>query len=361
MGAVEPSSIFKRLVLRNCAQGFGFAIFCAWAIASLGQVDSPLAGVAPCEDLIAQRKIILILGTENDLRDPHQHSIHILKRLQSLGYSATLLDTSWFPNRLQISFDPIAEDWLFVLPTGQEIKSSQIYSVYWRLNSGIRTHDRAISQNDSRAFIDSFLLHLPARWVNGKEGLDLHQTKPVQLALVKNLGVLIPQTLVTNDPQKALAFIEREGDVIVKPVQGGFETRTISDRILSQIRNGALTLSPITLQQNVRGLDIRIFSFGDEILAIEIESQTTDFRSDPRAKFRPHHLPDEVKRQVKAIRRTLKLEFSGMDFKLTPDGRYIFLEANPSPMFIGFEKVSGIPLTDHLIKLLIEPNFLVTD
>jgi hypothetical protein len=42
-----------------------------------------------------------------------------------------------------------------------------------------------------------------------------------------------------------------------------------------------------------------------------------------------------------------------MDFRLTPDGRYVFLEANPSPMFMGFESRCGLPLTDSLIDLLL--------
>jgi D-alanine-D-alanine ligase-like ATP-grasp enzyme len=41
-----------------------------------------------------------------------------------------------------------------------------------------------------------------------------------------------------------------------------------------------------------------------------------------------------------------------MDFRLTADGRYVFLEANPSPMFLGFEKATGLPLTEALVKLL---------
>jgi hypothetical protein len=30
----------------------------------------------------------------------------------------------------------------------------------------------------------------------------------------------------------------------------------------------------------------------------------------------------------------------------------VFLEANPSPMFLGFEKATGLPLTEALVKLL---------
>ena len=38
---------------------------------------------------------------------------------------------------------------------------------------------------------------------------------------------------------------------------------------------------------------------------------------------------------------------------ITPDGRYVFLEANPSPMFMRFELDTGPPLTESLGALLI--------
>ena len=45
---------------------------------------------------------------------------------------------------------------------------------------------------------------------------------------------------------------------------------------------------------------------------------------------------------------------TGMDFRLTPEGHYVFLEANPSPMFMGFEARTKQPLTDSLAALLME-------
>ena len=55
------------------------------------------------------------------------------------------------------------------------------------------------------------------------------------------------------------------------------------------------------------------------------------------------------------IARRLDLLWAGLDFRLTPGGRYVFLEANPSPMFLGFEARSGLPLTEALTELLTAP------
>ncbi len=47
--------------------------------------------------------------------------------------------------------------------------------------------------------------------------------------------------------------------------------------------------------------------------------------------------------------------WAGIDLRRTPAGRFVFLEANPSPMFLGFEAGAGLPLTESLAALLLEP------
>jgi hypothetical protein len=46
------------------------------------------------------------------------------------------------------------------------------------------------------------------------------------------------------------------------------------------------------------------------------------------------------------------LEWTAIDWCLKPTGEYVFLEANPSPMFLHFEQQTGFPITQELVKLL---------
>ena len=43
---------------------------------------------------------------------------------------------------------------------------------------------------------------------------------------------------------------------------------------------------------------------------------------------------------------------SGIDLRQTADGLFYFFEANPSPMFLGFEARCPLPLTNSLLSLL---------
>jgi hypothetical protein len=53
------------------------------------------------------------------------------------------------------------------------------------------------------------------------------------------------------------------------------------------------------------------------------------------------------------IAERLHLLWTGMDLRLQPDGQYVLFEANPSPMFLGFEERSGLPLSGALLEILL--------
>ncbi|MCP4377048.1 MAG: RimK-like protein, partial [bacterium] len=50
----------------------------------------------------------------------------------------------------------------------------------------------------------------------------------------------------------------------------------------------------------------------------------------------------------------LDLVWTGIDLRLTEKGEYFFFEANPSPMFLGFQSRCDLPLSESLIDLLVK-------
>lgn len=67
----------------------------------------------------------------------------------------------------------------------------------------------------------------------------------------------------------------------------------------------------------------------------------------------PCEVPDTVARACLALDRSLGLAYSAIDMVLTPDGRYVFLEINPSGQFGWIESVTGLPLIETLADLLV--------
>jgi len=298
---------------------------------------------------------ILILGGADD-----EHAVHVLQQVRSRGHDAELLDSRDFPTRLALSYDPCQLAGTLRFPDGRQLNLEEVSSVYWRSYGGVcapalpHSGQAALAANDARGLFESLLIDLPARWVNGWNAYQLHQTKPVQLARVAALGVPVPATLLGNDPDAVRAFAARHPRCVFKPIQGGAHTRRLEPRHLSDDHLGHLAFAPITVQEEVPGTDVRVFVAGQRVLACEIKTTHIDFRDDSDPLITPCVLPANVTDWCLRAARALELVWTGIDLRRTPAGRHVFLEANPSPMFLGFESRTGLPLTDTLVDLLLE-------
>ena len=296
---------------------------------------------------------VLILGGTDD-----EHAVYMLECLRGRGANAELLDSRWFSGELRLANDPARGGWTLRLPEGRALDAGQIRSVYWRCYNGVGQpalpdpEQAYLAGNDARSLFESLLIGLPVRWVNGWRGFQLHQTKPAALARVAALGVPVPATLLGNDPEAVRAFVAAHPRCIFKPVQGGAYTRRVTPAHLTDDNLKNLAYAPVTIQEEVPGSNVRAYVAGRRVLACEVHSAAPDFRDTDDPPITPHELPAEVRRQCLDAAQALHLLWTGIDLRRTPEGRYVFLEANPSPMFLGFESRSGLPLTDALADLL---------
>jgi glutathione synthase/RimK-type ligase-like ATP-grasp enzyme len=258
-----------------------------------------------------------------------------------------------------LSFNPLTATWRIDLPNGRTLWSNEIRSVYWRNYDGVGEVDLVdrtqnfIAHNDARSLFESFLIHLLTHWVNGWTAFQLHQTKPVQLARVAQLGVRIPATMLTNHADEVRRFTSEHSECVFKPVQGGDTTRKLKATEITEEKLASLRFAPITLQEAVPETNIRVFVAGTEVVACEVRTSFDDYRDDPNAELIPHSLPTAVAEICLRIARNLELRWTGIDFRLTNDKQYVFLEANPSPMFLGFESQTQLPLTRLLLNELL--------
>ncbi len=298
---------------------------------------------------------VIILGPASD-----DHATHMVRQLSQRGADVVQLDAASFPGVTTIAFDPADGRGEIGLPGGRMLDFDAVRSVYWRSYDGVGAADLPdheqdyVAANDARSLFESVLIGLPTHWVNGWHAVQLHQTKPVQLAMVADLGVDIPRSIITNAAETLLRFAKANPRSIFKPVQGGAHTQRLTAAQLTPENLSNLKFAPVSVQEEIPGTNIRAFVAGDTVIACEIATDAVDFRDDEEQRVTPHTLSSDHEEMCRVIARTLELEWTGIDFRLAPDGRYVFLEANPSPMFIGFEALSGLPLTSALADLLLE-------
>jgi len=303
---------------------------------------------------------ILIIGSAEEY-----HSRYVYEFLKSKGEAVYYFDTRTLPENLPITWiasDNIVKGNLKI--NNQKINFNDIKSIYWRWHYGIsiKPDDNTCEsrntafmiESETTSALNSLFLALDCLWVNSIDAIEMHKKKTYQLYLMAQNGIRVPKALITNDRDEIMSFFnQNNGQLIYKPVKGGAHTEKLKESDFTEDRLNSLKTCPVQFQEFIDGVDIRAYVIEDKIFAAEIQAETIDYRNDPYAKIVPVDLPENIKSDCLKIMKLLKLKFSGIDIRRSYTGEYVFIEANPSPMFVYFEKKSGYPISETLAELLI--------
>lgn len=287
--------------------------------------------------------MIIIIGSVEDF-----HAKYMLEKLHLNNLPAKYLDSRQYPI---INWSPEGDNDYIILEN-DKIYLKDITGIYWRWYYGVTFGTSEIVYREKLSALESFLSSLePISW-NSLQAVELHRKKGLQSKIMQNNGIRIPKTIVTND-QNALEefYINNNKNIIYKPVRGGAYTQKMKDEDL--LRKDSLINCPCQLQECIDGIDIRVYAFeSGEIFAGEIIADSIDFRADENAKINKHKLPKKIQKDCLKILKLLGLKYSGIDIRLSNTGEYVFIEANPAPMFVYFEKMTGYEITQTLINNL---------
>ncbi len=287
--------------------------------------------------------MILIIGSDEDF-----HSKYILEKLHEQNTPAKYFDTRKYP---VLNWSPEGENDYIILDD-EKIYLKDVTGIYWRWYYGVIYGTSDIVYREKTSALESFLCSLEDISWNSLQSVELHRKKGLQSKIMQNNGIRIPKTIVTND-QDALEkfYLENNKNIIYKPVRGGAYTQKLKEEDF--LRKDTLINCPCQLQECIDGIDIRVYAFETgEIFSGEILANSIDFRADDKAKINKHPLPENIQKDCLKILKLLGLKYSGIDIRLSNSGEYVFIEANPAPMFTHFENMTGYEITNTLIKNL---------
>lgn len=201
--------------------------------------------------------------------------------------------------------------------------------------------------------------------VNPPEHGSVAQLKTFQLHAARASGLAIPKTLITNNSARVRQFVATTPTAIYKPAMGGSLCRPLDADALSRLE--AISVSPVIFQEKIEGRAIRLTIIGEELVsAVAIPSSTLDYRADPqyadgRQTYEPVPIPIPLLDACLRLMRSCGLVFSGIDLIQKPDGAFVFLEANSSPLYLDIEQKTQAPITaklaDYLLRLGHEPSW----
>lgn len=231
------------------------------------------------------------------------------------------------------------------------------------------SHLEAFVRRESQSAFDGLAALLEdAFWVNRPGSLYSARSKVVQLKVAAALGLAVPRTLVTNDPESARRFIDaRGGDAVVKAFRGVigpmtdprvvFTSRILPDSLadLPLVRN-----APCLFQERVpNDGDVRVTAIGRALYAVEIgfdpqDVADADWRKaeGPETVYRPLDLPPSVRRACRDMMDHFGLVAATIDLIRRPDGEYVFLELNTKANWLWLEMRTGLPICQAMAAML---------
>lgn len=320
------------------------------------------------------RPSVLVVTRDQDVAvDP------VVADLLSRGLQVTRFDMGDYPESLtQATYlVPGRGRWTGVLKGAyRDVDISTVRAIWYRkpapvgIHPGLTETEAQWAAAEATAGLGGLLAALPgAHWINHPDRNKAADHKPRQLALADAYGLTVPESLMTNDPERARAFCQanRETGVIYKPLTGGpgrwngepvalWATTVTAD----QITDGVARTTHLFQVRVPCAYAVRLTVVGQQMFAVRIDtpdgSSAVDWRSvHDHLMYTRIDVPDDVASGMNRLMQTLGLVYSASDWIVTPDGVWTFIgDLNPNGQWAWLEHQAKVPISaaiaDELAK-----------
>lgn len=330
--------------------------------------------------------------------DPHADEMVV--KLNELGHDPIRLNTDEIPIHTVMNFHLNGAQWegyIKILSSGRAIDISNIRSIWWRRPSEFvfppefNQQEKEFAKKEINHAVAGLweVLRDDCYWVSYPTDIRQAGFKPGQLSRAAAMGFDVPRTLITTSPDEVRAFYEASnGQIIFKVMSDPFlamdkiePVQVASDdpnTPLLEVPKPRGTFTTLIGEKELAALDsvryvncqfqemipkaveLRVTVIGDEVFAAEIHSQAhektkMDFRHwDVEIPYRKATLPPDIAQRCLDFVHSYHLNYSAMDFILTPDGRYVFLENNSNGQFLFVQlQVPELKMLEALAACLI--------
>jgi len=322
---------------------------------------------------------ILVVSSKVDIATDY-----VILKLQELDSDVVRINTEDFPLASKSSFKMSGAlsrpsvNW--ITPMGKRLDLQRLRSVWFRrhrlprMPGSMGPADEEYCLREADWFVKGVLYSFTASeenlaWMNHPSNAQFAESKIYQLTVANSLGLKIPSTLVSNNPEEIREFFDEcSGSVIAKPLRLGYFDHgdrqtcvyTVQIRREDLADNSPLQLAPVIYQGLIsKKCDVRVTVVGDRLFAAAIDSQSvpsavTDWRQADTGKLphAVHTLPDSIQAKCLELMQALGLSYGAIDLILTPENEYVFLEINPGGQLVWLEDRLSFPISATIANWL---------
>lgn len=282
------------------------------------------------------------------------------------GCEVIRFDVDLYP--LQNKLSTVFQDgeWVSILET-QEVKYrlDDISAIWYRraynMGKGLRDELEAKfygpAMGEIRNTIFGFIESVDVYSLGKPSVYRRLDSKEEQLKVADKIGLKIPETCLTNNPEEARKFILKHQNVVAK-MQTGFAiyedsvenvvfTNVVSEDRLEEL--DSLLYCPMQFQKMIeKKKELRVTIVGRDVYAFEVDSQQfedskVDWRKDGVNlidKWVRTELPGDVEEKLLELLDVYNVDYGAIDIIVSPEDEYFFIEINAAGEFFWLDNLT---------------------
>lgn len=321
------------------------------------------------------RKAILVLTNAED----GMHSDIVISKLLEHGERVFRMDSDRLTTgALRACFTADSRQTGFAFEDGADrVASSEVKSVWYRrpnhFNLAINDPvQKAHAERELASFLEGLWTLIPENvfWLSRPQALEYARKKVRQLELARTMGLQIPRTIISNNPDDVRAFYESCGRrIIFKAIYHEFldygkKTFNIPTTLVTPMHLAHLDLVralPALFQERIdKKYELRVTVVGKRVFPVKIDSQSNpltvvDWRNPAyinELKYSLVELPRNVSDACLEMLEKLGLSFGAFDFVVDVNNELYFLEVNPNGQWYWLEERAGVLISDAIVDIL---------
>lgn len=270
-------------------------------------------------------------------------------------------------------------NWQVFLDTdGQRKNLHDITAVWYRRSHNLASGlDKVLegtylssAQKEIRRTLFGMLESMPCFQIDTFSKYRRLDSKEEQMKIASALGLNIPDTCITNNPEEARDFVRSHpGGAIVK-MQSSFAiyqegkehvvfTNIVSEKDLEAV--DALQYCPMQFQEKLEKFkELRITVVGNALFTYAIDSQKlenarVDWRREGDTlldQWEPYELPREIEEKLLRLMDIYQINYGAIDIIVTPEEKYYFLEINAAGEYLWLDRLADGAISKQIAKVL---------